>query len=408
MKISKVEAILFSYPMPEPIELPFWGGLRTILKRDAMVIRVKADNGLEGFGPGPAHEEAARRIQALISPFLVGKDPLEWAKFRYPAETVADEKLYHAVEVALLDLVGRFEQCPVSELIGGRCRDTIKLYGSAGMYMEPEGFAEEAAAIQGMGFPAYKMRPALGPDRDLRTVELMRAATGPDFGLMIDAHSWWRMGNRSYTLETVKQLAQEMSAYRPFWLEEPIIPHRHDDYIELMETESVPVASGEHEQEEQGFLDLIERKAVHYVQMDVCCQGGMAMGKRVMASAQKHGIRFAFHSWGNDLEVLAAAHLGICWPETTVEWLEYPCYANDGKAGMYPFPIAQEILEDRLEITKGFLDVPSGPGLGIEVNLDLEKKYPFQPGPWSYFKLEDPPSEVAVTGDHSIQWVDTK
>ena len=117
------------------------------------------------------------------------------------------------------------------------------------MYMEPEGFAEEAAAIQGMGFPAYKMRPALGPDRDLRTVELMRAATGPDFGLMIDAHSWWRMGNRSYTLETVKQLAQEMSAYRPFWLEEPIIPHRHDDYIELMETESVPVASGEHEQE---------------------------------------------------------------------------------------------------------------------------------------------------------------
>ncbi len=408
MKITEIEPILLSYPMPEPIVLPFWGGVRTILKRDAMIIRIKADNGLEGFGPGPAHDEAARRIHSTIFPFLEDKNPLDWKTFQFPAASVADEKLYHAVEVAMLDLVGKHEGCPVSELIGGRKRDTIKLYGSAGMYMDPEGFAEEAAAIQDMGFPAYKMRPALGPERDLKTVELMRAATGPDFGLMIDAHSWWRMGNRSYDLATIKQLAQDMGAFKPTWLEEPIIPHQHDDYVELIQTGFVPVASGEHEQEEEGFYDLIERGAVDYIQMDVCCQGGIAMGQRVMERAQKHQIRFAFHSWGNDLEVLAAAHLGICWPESTVEWLEYPCYANDGKAGMYPFPVAQEILREPLAIQDGYLTTPDRPGLGITVNADLATKYPFQPGPWSYFKLDDPPSEVAVTGDHSIQWVDTK
>ena len=394
--------------MPEPIVLPFWGGVRTILKRDAMIIRVKADNGLEGYGPGPAHEAGARRIKELIAPYLIGKDPLTWQDFQFPADSSADQKLFHAVEIALLDLVGRYEKCPVSELIGGRIRPTIKLYGSAGMYMDPTGFAEEASAIQAMGFPAYKMRPALGPERDLETVKLMRAATTPDFGLMIDAHSWWRMGNRSYDLKTIKELAQQMSEYQPTWLEEPIIPHQHDDYVDLIKTGFVPVASGEHEQEESGFLDLIERDAVDFIQMDVCCQGGIAMGKRVMEAAQNRNIRFAFHSWGNDLEVLAAAQLGICWPESTVEWLEYPCYANNGKPGMYPFPVAQEILQTPLEIANGYLTAPTGPGLGIDVNADLAAKYPFQPGPWSYFKLDDPPSEVAVTGDHSIQWVDAK
>ncbi len=176
--------------------------------------------------------------------------------------------------------------------------------------MDPEGFAQEAAAIQAMGFPAYKMCLAKRPERDLEIVELIRAATGSEFGLMVDA--------------------------------------------------------------------------------------------------QQHGIRSAFHSWGNNLEVLAATDLGICWPESTVEWLEYLCYSNNGKTGMYPFPIAQETLQDSLQIQDGNLTVPQGPGQGIDINLDIVKKYLFEPGPWSFFKLEDPPSEVAVPGDHSLQWVDSK
>ena len=81
---------------------------------------------------------------------------------------------------------------------GGRVRDRIRLYGSAGMYMPPGRYAEEAAAIAQLGFRAYKMRPALGPEKDLETVRLMREAVGPTFDLMVDAHTWWRMGDRSY------------------------------------------------------------------------------------------------------------------------------------------------------------------------------------------------------------------
>lgn len=404
MKITRVEAFLMSYPMPEPIRLPNYGGVRTIVKRDAMLIRVTADNGLKGFAPGPAHEGAARDIRDRIAPFLVGKDPKQFAGFNFTGGLDL-EKTYRAVEIAVMDLAAKFEQCPLSELAGGRKRDCIKLYGSAGMYMPPEQFAEEAAAIQAMGFPAYKMRPALGPEEDLRTVELMRQATGPKFGLMVDAHSWWRMGDRSYDFDTIAKLARALAAYDPVWLEEPLPPDDHAAYQRMNSQGIITLATGEHEQTEAGFLDLIDRRAAAYIQMDVCCQGGFALGNRIFAAIQEAGLKFAFHSWGNNLEVLAAAHLGICWPESVVEWLEFPCYANCDRAGMYPFPLADEILQEPFEIEAGHLIVPDAPGLGIDIDETVIDRYPFIPGPWSFFQIDSPPETIAVTGDHSVKWV---
>jgi L-alanine-DL-glutamate epimerase-like enolase superfamily enzyme len=274
------------------------------------------------------------------------------------------------------------------------------------MYQSPQGYAEEAAAVKAMGFPAYKMRPALGPDGDLETVERMRAATGPGFGLMIDAHSWWRMGDRSYSTETVSGLARRLAAYAPTWLEEPLPPEDHAAYVALRAQGSLPVATGEHEPDEAGFLDLIDRGAADIIQMDVCCQGGFAMGRTVVEALRAKALRFAFHSWGTTLEVLAAAHFGVCFPGDVVEWLEYPCYANAGRVGMYPFPAADEILVEPLDIRDGSLRMPDGPGLGIAVNEDVAARYPFIPGPWSFFRLDSPAETIAVTGDHSVKWVE--
>jgi L-alanine-DL-glutamate epimerase-like enolase superfamily enzyme len=393
-----------SYPLPEVLRLPFHGGERTILKRDAMLIRVAADNGLVGYAPGPAHERAGREIAEMIGPFLLGRDPRRWAEIKFSGD-LEISKTYCAVEIALMDLAARYEGCAISEVIGGRKRSRIKLYGSAGMYMSPERFAEEAAAIAAMGFPAYKMRPALGPEKDLETVRQMRAAVGPKIGLMIDAHSWWRMGDSNYSVETVTELAREMAKYHPTWLEEPLPPTDHAAYRKLRAMKTTPIATGEHEQEEEGFKDLIDTGAADYIQMDVCCQGGFAMGRRVFEQVARKNLRFAFHSWGTALEVLAAAHLGICWEADVVEWLEYPCYANSGRAGMYPFPLADEILREPLAIEGGDLVVPKGPGLGVEIDERVIEKYPFIPGPWSFFRLDSPAETVAVTGDHSVKWV---
>lgn len=403
MTITEVEAFLMSYKLPEPLVMPFWGGERTIIKRDAMLIRVKADNGLVGYAPGPAHERAAKEIRETIRPFLLGKNLLSTTlDFTGEREIM---KTYNAVEIALMDLHAKFDGAPLSDVIGKRKRDRIKLYGSAGMYMSPAGFAEEAAAIAELGFAAYKMRPALGPEQDLETVVLMREAVGPDVGLMIDAHSWWRMGDKSYSPETVANLARSMAEFNPVWLEEPLPPHDHAAYRQLRAAKLLPIASGEHEQNEAGFMDLIESGAADYIQMDVCCQGGIEMGRRIFDAVGKKGLRFAFHSWGTTLEVLAAAHLGICWPADVVEWLEYPCYSNNGRPGMYPFLLADEILREPLAIENGDLIVPDAPGLGVEIDEAVIEKYPFIPGPWSFFKIDSPPETVAVTGDHSVKWI---
>ena len=408
MKISSVRSFLLSYPLADPVRLPFWGGERTIVKRDAMFIRVETDMGVTGYAPGPGHERAQREIHEIIAPFLNGRnlaDPdalrVQFLETHPSAELM---KTYCSVEIALYDIAGKARGVPVSELLGGRVRDTIRLYGSAGMYMPPAEYAAEAAAVAGQGFRAYKMRPAMGPEQDMEAVRLMRKAVGPDFDLMVDAHTWWRMGDKSYSLATVEQLARYMADYEIAWLEEPLPPDDHQAYLALKDKDIVPLASGEHEPSEDRYLDLIVTQSVDYVQMDVCCQGGYALGRRLLSEISRQGLGFAFHSWGTALEVIAAAHLGICWPSFVAGWLEYPCYSSPGRAGMYPFPLAAEILREPLQIEMGDLVVPRAPGLGVTVDESVIERYPWIPGPWSYFRTDSPAETKAVTSDHSEKW----
>lgn len=409
MKIRSVEVFLLSCPLPEPLKLTYYGGERTIVKRDAMLVRIESENGVCGYGPGAASEHWKERIEKEIAPFLMGRqagDP-DALRVQFLARHSGDAELariYSAIEVALYDLVGKLKGAPVSELLGGRVRDRIALYASAGMYMPPEGYAAEAALARRLGFRAYKMRPGISPEGDVEAVRRMREATSPSFALMVDAHTWWRMGDRSYTPETVEQLAQQMAAYDIYWLEEPLPPDRHDAYRRLKARELVPLASGEHEPDENGFLDLLDGPCVDYVQMDVVCQGGYGLGRRLLAAVARAGLRFAFHCWGTALEVMAAAHLGICWPDDVVEWLEYPCYSTAEHKFMYPFPLAAEILKQPLPISGGELTVPSSPGLGVEVDESVIARYPWIPGPWSFFTLHSPAETFAVISDHTVKW----
>ena len=396
-----------SCPFEEPIPLPFYGGLRTILKRDAMLIRVSTDAGIKGFAPGPAHVRAVREIDSTIGPFLEGRDPAKWRDFGFTA-SLETQKTYHAVEVAVIDAAAKAEGATMSELLGGRRRDRIKCYGSAGMYMPAQGYAEEGAAVQDLGFPAYKLRPAAGPAGDIEIAEAVRQATGPDFGIMLDCHGWWRMGDRSYSPETIEALCRDLEPANPYWVEEPLPPEDHAAYKKLHDRQRLPLASGEHEPDEASFRDLIESGGVDFVQMDVCCQGGFAMGERVFSAAERQGIRFAFHSWGTLLEVIAAAQLGVCWGEDVVEWLEYPLHSNQGKPGMYAFPAADEILTEPLQVEDGYLVMPDEPGIGVAVDESVLERYPFLPGPWSIFHIESPPETLAVDGDHSVPWVDAE
>ncbi len=409
MKITDVRAHLLSYPLPETLRLPYHGGLRTIVKRDAMLIRVDTEKGVVGWAPGQPSESVRDAVHDVIRPFLVDRELGDPDALRVQfLEACPDDaellRAYCSVEIALYDARGKALGVPVSELLGGRARDRIRLYGSAGMYMPPRQYAEEAQAIREQGFSAYKMRPALGPERDLETIELIRKSTGPFFDIMVDAHSWWRMGDLSYDEVTVIDLAREFSKFDIAWLEEPLAPADHEAYSDLRKFEYVPLAAGEHEQSEAGLLNLISGECVDFVQMDIVVQGGYPRARRVFPEIARAGLGFAFHSWGTPLEIAAAAHIGICWPETVVGWLEYPCYSSLSKPGMYPFPLADEILVEPPTMENGYLVVPATAGLGVEVNEAVIDKYPWLPGPWSYFHLNSPAGTWAVTADHSKPW----
>ena len=412
LTIRKVECFLLSCPLPEPLVLPYFGGERRILKRDAMLIRVETCEGIVGYAPGPATEKAKEAIEKVVAPFLTGRgladpDALRVQFVDGPGRDWNLLKAYCAAEIALFDAVGKAKSLPLSELIGGRIRDRIRLYGSAGMYMPPERYAEEAHAISQLGFRAYKMRAGIGPEDDLKTVRLMRAAVGPDFDLMVDAHTWWRMGDRNYVSATIDRLAEQLADYHIAWLEEPLPPEDHEAYRRLRELDYVPIAAGEHEPTEHSFMDLIFTESVDYVQMDVVSQGGLPTARRLLAEVAHAGLKFAFHSWGTALEVIVAAQLGVCWPDMVVEWLEYPCYSTPWQGGMYPFPLAAEILKDPVEISQGDLILPTGPGLGVEVDERVIARYPWIPGPWSTWEFEGPGHVRGMYSDPSEKWPDS-
>jgi L-alanine-DL-glutamate epimerase-like enolase superfamily enzyme len=409
MQITSVQSFLLSYPLPQPLKLSYYGGDRTIIKRDAMLIRIETGDGVIGYAPGPGSLESKGMVDDVIAPFLTGRtladpDSLRVQFMAGPGNNAFAAKTYCAVEIALYDALGKALNFPISELIGGRVRDRIRLYGSAGMYMTPQKYAEEAAAIAALGFRAYKMRAGIGPQEDVETVRLMRDAVGPDFDLMVDAHTWWRMGDRNYVRATIDSVAEQLSEHRIAWLEEPLPPDDHEAYRRLKDLDHVPLAGGEHEPSDQAFMDLILSASVDYIQMDIVCQGGYPTARRILPAISGENLRFAFHSWGTALEVVAAAHLGICWPESVVEWLEYPCYSTAAQVGMYPFPLAADILKEPLDIDHGDLIVSRKPGLGVDIDESVIDRYPWIEGPWSYFDVTEPRGTFPVTADHSQKW----
>jgi L-alanine-DL-glutamate epimerase-like enolase superfamily enzyme len=403
MRIRSVQAHLLTYSLPEPLKVTYLGGERTIVKRDTMLIRVEADNGLIGYGPAPGTEPAKSAIDRVIAPFLAGRtlaDP-DALRVHFVEETGRDpglQRLYCAVEIALYDLVGKEQGRPISELLGGRVRDRIRLYASAGMQATPEKHAEEVHAISQLGFRAYKMQSGTGPDQDLEAVRRMREAVGPDFDLFVDAHAWWQVSDCSYPLATIDRLAEQLGEHNIAWLEEPLPPDDHDGYRRLKELDLVSLASGLHEPDEPHFLDLIFA-GVDYLQLDLVSQGGYATACRMVREVSRAGLKFAFHSWGTALEVIAAAHLGVCWPDQVVEWLEYPCYSTLSRAGMYPFPLAAEVLKEPLQLDHGDLILPKGPGLGVEVDESVVERYPWIPGPWALVRNDSRlPSSMGSRG----------
>jgi L-alanine-DL-glutamate epimerase-like enolase superfamily enzyme len=409
MIIQSVEPHLLSCPLPQPVCYEFYGGRRVVFKRDAMVICIRGEGGLVGYAPAAASEQTAKLIAKDIAPLLVGNVFCDPAGFVSRTISSLGSKALAgagAVEVALYDLWGKLEGCSITEFFGGRKQETVCCYGSAGMYQSAEAYAEEAAAVCELGFSAYKYRPALGPDEDLRTVELMRQALGSGVGICLDAHGWWRMGDKSYDPSTIETLARAIAPFGVTWLEEPLPVEDRSAYAGLRAKEIVPIAAGEHEHDLAGFELLVESGAVDVAQADVSHHGGFSGVAEIIRLCEKNEVTFAFHNWGTALETVVDALIGSCFCRETARWLEYPQYAHRDSRVMYPFPLSDELVPDAPVPENGEISLPDGFGLGVTVDESVFEKYPYLSGPWSTFELDSPPTKLALSGDHALAWAE--
>lgn len=412
MDISDVRGYALSSPIDPHQDRPFFGGTRRLLKRDVVLIVVETRDGEQGYATAGASSSAMREYfegesQGTFADIVEESvaEAIEGETIEQPAEVhdLIDSvdlperiqtEAASALDVALFDLRGKEVGAPIYELLGEEYDTTptveIPLYASAGMYMQPDGYVEQAERIEDLGFMGYKYRPGIGPDGDRETVERLVESTD-EMEIMLDVHTWWKLGE-SYGRDTVRALVEHAADHGAFWVEEPVEPSDRAGYVELAET-GAPLAGGESEASSAGLVELARTGALDYLQGDVRHHNGYTGCLTAIEYCTNREVEFVPHNFGTWLGLIANAHLVAGAPD--VHLLEYPVFERDPvldgtpDPGMYPFDLAFDILDGQPAVENGQLTVPDGPGLGIDVDLGVIEDYPFIEGPWTEFHYDD-------------------
>lgn len=401
MGISAVSAYSLSSPVSPPMRVQFNGEVREIRKRDVVLVSVETKDGAIGWAPcgtstftewedfnEATYDDIADAINEFVSPRLAGEsiatvaeahdiiDSLNLPRYlRWQAKSVID--------IALHDILGKQTGAPIFELLDYDTdpTPTLELYPSSGLYLSPQEYVEEARTLVERGYTAYKYRAGLDIKRDRESIRKLRSNLGSDFKLIVDAHAWWSRDDSSYSRDTIKSLVEYMGKHNVYWVEEPVPSNDYRSYRWLSETTGVPLAAGENEDTPGDLVNMAELGDLAFVQGDVKRHGGFLGCQQAVEFCRDNSPRYVPHNYGTELGVVANAHLVAAAPEC--DFIQYPIYGPADSVGMYPFPLASDIVTTDLEIEDGCLSVPSQPGLGVDVNRDVLEEYSYVDGPWS-------------------------
>jgi len=365
MKITRVESI--------PVRIPLKAERRMIsaLGRhdvsDFLLVRVFADNGPDGWGEATVTPrwsgETCRGAQAIVdevlAPAVTGcsVDDIVELDRRLDAVAVGNWFAKSAIEMACWDIRGKAAGKPVYELLGGACRPlTIRSRFSLGAY-DPERARRRAAELIAAGFTTIKVKVGTGPREDVERVRIVREVIGPNIALTIDANGGW-------DVETAIRCIRELDDCRLTLVEQPIPP---GDYTGLKKVRS---ETGSKILADESCFDLVHAQELIQHQ---CCDaislypgknGGIRKARDIATLAAQHGIACSIGSnleW--DLATAAMAHFIVATPNMQIE--HYP--------GDLLGPDYHElsIAKNPLKIEGPFTTLRTGPGLGIEVDLDV-------------------------------------
>lgn len=337
------------------------------------LIEIVTDEGVTGLGSVFTSATLVGGAIDVVRPFLIGASALD------PSAT--SERLHqqsfwqgrggsitHAIsgiDIALWDILGKVTGQPISRLLGGRYRESVKPYGSV-LMDEPKKLQRVLESAVERGFRAFKI--GWGPfgrvDRkmDEAIVKAARQTVGPEIELMVDAggsDAFWNNGYK-WALQTAGMLAD----YEVTWFEEPLRPDDIDGYVRLTERAPLPIAACEVLTRRQAFLPWLQRHAVDYVQPDVTKVGGISEEHRIAQCADDHSIRFVPHGWNTAVGL--AADLQLVASAANARWVEY----------ITPAPYIDQLLIDPIELSnEGLIQIPCDPGLGMKWNPDGIEKF---------------------------------
>jgi L-alanine-DL-glutamate epimerase-like enolase superfamily enzyme len=348
--------------------------MRTFTFHGWLVVEVFTDDGHVGIGNAALAPRVTKQVvDQYLKPLLIGADPwdVEFLWQHMYRKTLAFGRkgigmvAISAVDIALWDLMGKSARQPVYRLLGGRTRPRIPVYASR---LYSSGLAElaaEARRYKEDGYRAMKLRFGWGPvdgaegmQRNVELVRTVRETVGPGVDVMADAYMGW-------TLDYAKRMLPRLEPFGLRWLEEPVVPDDIHGYAELKAYGRVPIAGGEHEFTLLGVRDLLEARAVDYVQVDVNRVGGLTAARKIAALAEAHSVPVVPHAGQMHNYHLVMASLNSPMAEY------FPIV--DVEVGNELF---WYVFEGEPKAKDGYVDLRDDvPGLGLTVNEDALKQF---------------------------------
>lgn len=358
--------------------------------------KIFTDEGITGLGESGAWGflEASAQAITVMSEYLVGKNPLDiehhwqylyrFSHFRGAAVMGA----ISAIDIALYDIAGKYFDVPVYRLLGGKCRDKVRVYNHTSGRTEEELVAN---AIKGVeeGYTALgHLNPYLDEPRNQpfhdgngallykaeRRIAKVREAVGEEIDLCLELHRRLEPG-------LAVQLSARLEPYNPMFLEDPIRPDNFDEMGRVAAQCRIPIATGERINTYHEFEMLLERGACSYVRASLGVCGGFTGAKKIAAVAEAHHKSLVPHN--------------PCSPVMTNAVLQFVAATDNVAITEYPNPFAAstadhltgsgvklrqcDMVDHIPEMKGGYIQVPEEPGIGIDVIPDVEEKFPFRP-----------------------------
>lgn len=337
----------------------------TPVRPRGLLLQVHTDEGLVGYG-SPMNYEHGRTVERALmdmADYLVGRDPRRiedhWqALFRssYSRQMPILLSALSGLDMACLDILGKSLDAPVWRLLGGPVRDRIRVYSSVGG-PSPDQYSANARAVVAKGFTAVKMTPFPDPVRYIDTpavvddvvsrVAAVREAVGARVDVAIDFH-------RAVSPAMARVLVKELEPLRPMFVEEPTHPENVDALLEITRSTSIPIATGERNTTRWGFREICEKKAAAVLQPDIRHCGGILEMRRIAAYAEVHYLAVAPHSAADAVGVAASLQAMAATPNFLIQ--EFGGGTGEG------------LFTEPLRFEDGFVPLPEGPGLGIEID----------------------------------------